>query len=278
MLNEIRKLAYCSGCGKNVPHRRKVEGVVDGLLQALRIGPWFCLHCEQKRMVLPAVRGYAADDLNVLPEAPNDFNKQEIWSSSGPVAAESVDRSEWDFSGGFDDEQHDTIDESVLSQGDRSNGGLSRRGQTRDSYKPQLQHDTQIGPKVSLVADGQQAEQVDISSRRPSIILEEADRRSSAVRDSERDSQFESEVVTEAEPVGNFIKDQSLVLQSARLHRFTEKFRDSVVDRILAGKVSIGSLTADGDYSESELLSWIADKARRQEDKTDGLELDSGRS
>ena len=76
----------------------------------------------------------------------------------------------------------------------------------------------------------------------------------------------EAEEIPIAEPIGNFIRDRSLVLNSTRIHRFTEKFRDSVVDRILAGKVSISSLTADGQYCESELKSWIADKAKRQEE------------
>lgn len=267
MLNEIRKLAYCSCCGKNVPHRRKVDGVVDGLLQALRIGPWICLHCDKKQMVLPAVRRYAADDLDVLPDDPIDFHNPSFRSAE----AESMDSSEWDFSGGFDDdrEQLDSMDESVLSD-----------DQAPGSYRSQFQQDARTGSEVSLVADGEQAEQVDVSRNRPAIILEEADRRNSTVLDSrsERGSEFGSDTVTEAEPVGNFIKDQSLVLQSARLHRFTEKFRDSVVDRILTGKVSIGSLTADGDYSESELVSWIADKAKRQEEAIDILELDTDRS
>ena len=85
----------------------------------------------------------------------------------------------------------------------------------------------------------------------------------------------ESEEIVEAEPVGNFIKDRSLSLKATRIYRFTEKYRDSVVDRILAGKIKISTLTSDGMYTEAELVSWIADKAKRQNKKIETLELDT---
>jgi len=79
-----------------------------------------------------------------------------------------------------------------------------------------------------------------------------------------------------AEPVGNFIRDQSLVVEATRLKRFTEKYRDALVDRILSGKTQVSWLIADGKYTEAELTSWIADKARRQTaEKDPAIELDA---
>ena len=276
MLNEIRKLAYCQSCGKNVPHSRRVSGALDGLLQLLRIGPWICLHCKRKQMILPAVRRYAADFLAVAPDDSNDVNKPEIWSSTCPTEAEAMQSREWDYAGDFDDEreQLNSFDESFIDGGEKLNCSLDA-DRPRENYMAQDQREIQIKSKASVVAD-EQPDHVDVGSEHSSLVLEEADRKNLSEPDfrSESGDNFESEEIPEAEPVGNFIKDQSLVLQSARLDRFSEKFRDSVVDRILSGKVSISSLTSDGDYSESELVSWIADKAKRQDERVETLELD----
>ena len=271
MLNEIKKLAYCSSCGKNVPHSRRVDGVLDGLLQTLRIGPWICLNCQRKQMVLPSVRDYAADLPLDQIDVSVDTNNSEAWTSSRSAEAEdeAMASSEWDFSDGFGDgnEQLNSHDESAMNGGARFIESLSK--QTQGTYQSQVPVESQIGSKVSMMAD-EQPDHIDVNAKRPPLILEEADRKNSVVPDSgsTQSDELKSEDIPEAEPVGNFIKDQSLVLKSARLDRFTEKFRDSVVERILAGKVAISSLTEDGQYSESELLSWIADKAKRQNDIT----------
>jgi uncharacterized membrane protein len=76
----------------------------------------------------------------------------------------------------------------------------------------------------------------------------------------------------EAEAVGNFIKDRSLIIKSTRMHRVSVKYRDSVVKRILSGQVSISQLTATGDYTEGELVSWIADKVKRLNQRIEMME------
>ena len=266
MLNQILKLAYCPSCGKNVAHRRRVDGVFDGLMQTLRIGPWVCLHCLRKRILLPAVRRDAADNLAVHPSDLVDSEKPEVWAPSRPAGAEVMKSSKWDSVDEIDgQEQLNSLDENFVNGGVDFNSGLSVE-QTQDNHDAQVQPEIQVGSETSLVSDEQLAK-VNVSSKPRVLILEEASRKNSAVPNSQssRTDKFESEV-PEAEPVGNFIKDQSLVLKSTRLDRFTEKFRDSVVKRILTGQVSISSLTADGAYCESELVSWIADKAKRQDD------------
>ena len=268
MLNQILKLAYCPGCGKNVAHRRRVNGIFDGLMQTLRIGPWVCLHCQRKRMLLPAVRRDAADNLAVHPSDLVDSEKPEVWSSARPAVAEVMKSSKRNSVDEIDGQERlNSLNENFVNGGVDFNNGLNVE-KTQDNRDSQVQPEIQTGSKTSLVSDEQLAE-VNVSSKPRVLILEEADRKNSAVSNSQstRTDKFESEVVPEAEPVGNFIKDQSLVLQSSRLDRFTEKFRDSVVERILTGQVSISSLTADGAYCESELVSWIADKAKRQNDE-----------
>jgi transposase-like protein len=57
---------------------------------------------------------------------------------------------------------------------------------------------------------------------------------------------------------GNFIKrDQSLVMRSERNSRYTKKFRQSVVERILNGKATLSSIREELNLSESDLIGWI---------------------
>ena len=79
-----------------------------------------------------------------------------------------------------------------------------------------------------------------------------------------------------AEPVGNFIKEKSLAVNATRLKRFTEKYRDALVDRIMSGKARMSWLIADGKYTEAELVSWIDDKAKRESsDQGETIELNA---
>jgi len=91
---------------------------------------------------------------------------------------------------------------------------------------------------------------------------------------SDRDKKNESAPIPVAQSVGNYIRDQALVLSSTRIHRYSVKYRDAVVSRLLSGRTTISSLTADGQFTESELISWIADKAKRQSEKSKDLELE----
>jgi hypothetical protein len=74
-----------------------------------------------------------------------------------------------------------------------------------------------------------------------------------------------------AHPVGNFIKEEeSLVIRSKRMKRFSEKYRDSVVRRIMSGKTSMAQVRQEKKLSEGELIDWIADLFDRMQSKLDG--------
>ena len=62
------------------------------------------------------------------------------------------------------------------------------------------------------------------------------------------------------EPIGNFLRsDGSLVMRKKRSSRYTQKFREGVVDRLLNGRTSIGQLTIELEVSEADLLAWVGD-------------------
>ena len=91
---------------------------------------------------------------------------------------------------------------------------------------------------------------------------------------SDRDKKNEAAPIPVAQSVGNYIREQALVLSSTRIHRYSVKYRDAVVSRLLSGRTTFSSLTADGQFTESELISWIADKAKRQSEKSKDLDLE----
>lgn len=75
------------------------------------------------------------------------------------------------------------------------------------------------------------------------------------------------------ESVGNFIReDESLVTRSNRLRRFSEKYRDSIVRRILKGPTTMAQVRQEMDVSESELIAWFADLFDRQQARLEAIE------
>ena len=73
-----------------------------------------------------------------------------------------------------------------------------------------------------------------------------------------------------AQSVGNYLKnDQSLVMREKRTHRFSEKFRDSTVTRILSGATTIAQVHHELNVTEHDLISWIANFALR---RNEGIE------
>ncbi len=74
-------------------------------------------------------------------------------------------------------------------------------------------------------------------------------------------------------PVGNYLRsDSSLLMRSARLNRFSEKYRDAVVRRILSGMTTITRVREDKQLSDTEITGWIADLFERQQKRIDSLE------
>ena len=153
---------YCLNCMKNVPHFRAIRffvfRVLDrlsfNLLEQLRIGPWYCAHCERKSYILNR-------ELSNVP-------RHDPTESFGESAATDV------------------------------------------------------------------AEQL------------------------------------ETPLVGNFIKDEhSLVRRASRLKRFSEKYRDAIIRRVLAGKLTFSQAKQEQDVTEAELIDWIWDLVDRLEDKVE---------
>jgi hypothetical protein len=72
----------------------------------------------------------------------------------------------------------------------------------------------------------------------------------------------------QTETVGNYIKsDGSLVLRKKRSSRYTNKFREGVVQRLLSGKTNIAQLTTELGVTEYDLLSWVNDALRTRDDR-----------
>ena len=70
------------------------------------------------------------------------------------------------------------------------------------------------------------------------------------------------------EHVGNFLRsDESLLVRKARANRYSKKFREGVVNRILSGALTISQARKELNVSERDLLDWINDRIMRQDQK-----------
>jgi len=83
--------------------------------------------------------------------------------------------------------------------------------------------------------------------------------------------QPEMEATAEApagEKVGNFLRsEESLILQSTRASRYTKKYRESIVDRILSGKATITQIRNELGVTERDVLEWLNERVFRQQQK-----------
>ena len=78
----------------------------------------------------------------------------------------------------------------------------------------------------------------------------------------------------EQSSAGNFLRnDQSLIMQSVRSDRFTEKFRDGVVQRILDGKTTIAEVRDKHYLTEQDVIAWIKASFDRKQKRVDELTL-----
>ena len=74
------------------------------------------------------------------------------------------------------------------------------------------------------------------------------------------------------ESVGNFIRsDQSLVLRRKRAGRYSQKYRDGIVNRLIGGTVTISQLGRELSVSEVDIVDWIADLLARKQERIDEL-------
>ena len=70
------------------------------------------------------------------------------------------------------------------------------------------------------------------------------------------------------EPIGNVLKsDESLLVRKARASRYSAKFRESVVQRVLSGKATITQIRKELKLSERDILDWLAQSNREKENQ-----------
>jgi transposase-like protein len=71
---------------------------------------------------------------------------------------------------------------------------------------------------------------------------------------------------------GNFLRnDQSLVMRTVRSDRFTDKFRDGVVQRILNGSTTIADVRQQHHLTEQDVIAWMKDSFDRKQKRVDEL-------
>jgi len=71
---------------------------------------------------------------------------------------------------------------------------------------------------------------------------------------------------------GNFLRnDQSLVMRSARSDRFTEKFKDGIVQRILSGTTTIAEVREQHYLTEQDVIDWMKQSFDRKQKRVDDL-------
>lgn len=91
-----------------------------------------------------------------------------------------------------------------------------------------------------------------------------------AAADSADDATGESQRAQTA--AGNFLRnDHSLVMRSARSDRFTEKFKDGIVHRILNGTTTIADVRKQHHLTEQDVIDWMKQSFDRKQKRVDEL-------
>ena len=110
---------------------------------------------------------------------------------------------------------------------------------------------------------------------RKSIYLRRPDRGAPTFHTKLARSEFTETVSEEPgvdEPIGNFLKtDHSLVMRDKRTKRFSQKFRESAVERLLSNATSISQLRQELEVGESDIVDWIAEFVSRKRDQIEQL-------
>lgn len=76
----------------------------------------------------------------------------------------------------------------------------------------------------------------------------------------------------DTERVGNFIRsDGSLVMRKKRAGRYSKKFREGVVQRLLNGRTTISQLTVELEVTEGDLIGWICDLLEEKDSHIEDL-------
>ncbi len=68
------------------------------------------------------------------------------------------------------------------------------------------------------------------------------------------------------ESVGNYLRDgQSLLMREQRATRYSQKYRDSTVSRVLSEPASLQRISQELNVSTSDVVDWISDYVDRQQ-------------
>lgn len=74
--------------------------------------------------------------------------------------------------------------------------------------------------------------------------------------------------------VGNYLKSEhSLVMRDKRSRKFSQKFRDATVLRILSGATTMTQARHELEVKETDLIDWIANLMKRKDERIDELLL-----
>ena len=81
-----------------------------------------------------------------------------------------------------------------------------------------------------------------------------------------------SESASDSQSIGNYLRnEQSLVMKDKRSNRYSQKFRDSTVARILSGAATIAQVRHELNVSEQDIINWIANVAVKKQERIDEL-------
>ena len=71
---------------------------------------------------------------------------------------------------------------------------------------------------------------------------------------------------------GNFLRnDQSLVMRSVRSDRFTDKFKEGIVQRILQGTTTLADVREQHYLTEQDVIAWMKQSFDRKQNRIDDL-------
>lgn len=77
---------------------------------------------------------------------------------------------------------------------------------------------------------------------------------------------------SDSQSIGNYLRnEQSLVMKDKRSNRYSQKFRDSTVARILTGATTIAQVRQELNVSEQDIIGWIANVAVKRQERIDEL-------
>ena len=89
------------------------------------------------------------------------------------------------------------------------------------------------------------------------------------IKDSDKESSSDETTQSSA---GNFLRnDQSLVMRSVRSDRFTDKFKEGIVQRILQGTTSINDIREQHYLTEQDVIAWMKQSFDRKQKRIDDL-------